>query len=120
MNRRGTKPITCTADRTAALAEMRQILDGDPSDTDREYVRALGDAVDTFDEYCVDRSDKIKPNRMIRYQLEVVKGISVEQAARECGIADLDRLMNSQRAFAPSDIEALSTYFDIDAEQFTK
>jgi hypothetical protein len=78
-----------------------------------------GDAIDVFDEYCVKRRDKIKPPRMIRYQLEVVKRIPVEQAAQECGIGDLDKLMNAQRAFTARDIEVLSDHFQIDAERFT-
>jgi antitoxin component HigA of HigAB toxin-antitoxin module len=119
MNRRGTTPITSTADRKAALAESRNILENNPTDADREYIRALGAAIDAFDEYCVERRDKIKPCRMIRYQLEVVKRIPIEQAARECGIGDLDQLMNAQRAFTARDIEVLSDYFQIDAEQFT-
>ena len=118
--RRGTTPITRTADRKPALAESQEILDGNPTDADRDYVRALGDVINVFDQYCLDGRDKIRPPRMIRYQLEVVKQIPVEQASRECGVSDLERLMNAQRAFTARDIELLSNYFGIDAEQFTE
>ncbi|HVW01115.1 MAG TPA: hypothetical protein VHB77_12270 [Planctomycetaceae bacterium] len=99
---------------------MHQILDADPTEADRTYVRALGDAIDVFDEFCDERCDKMPPGVMIRYQLEVVKRIAVEDAARECGIAYLDELMNARRAFAARDVEVLSNYFGIEAEQFTK